>query len=527
MVKKLRELLKLTKMARKESVSMQRKLALYWFSMAATVFGALMLIFSLTGVFSNTDRELRLSLNIQLQNTATDISNQIERLSGQGIFLSEQASRELMEVLPAYGSRISSLNDRPEALLELQRSLYPALNTTLHTSDCSGAFIVLNATTNTLAGTAEHSRSGVYLRYTSLTPKKSSNQQVIYFRGISDIAREEDLELHNRWNLEFDISRIPGYDEMMQTPVRRLADAYAWTGRLHLPDTWEDVILLCVPVLDGNGDVAGLCGMELSSLYFGFCYAAVESQFGPIVSVLAPLENGQLLLDQGMTGRTEGTYLDVSNVLSVQEGQYYNTYSEGTNQYIGLHKTILFASGDGREWAAAILLPKESYASYASGKQVIWIACSLAFLLTMLVSAATLSRSFARPIAQSLAAIQSNVAIDANPSGISEIDALIAFIKSREQSQAIAAGSLPPDIAELFDAFAARMALLTETEHEIFKLYVDGHEIGEIPELAFISINTVRKHNRNIYEKLCVTSRDELMLYIELFRRCNRLDELL
>ena len=34
-------------------------------------------------------------------------------------------------------------------------------------------------------------------------------------------------------------------------------------------------------------------------------------------------------------------------------------------------------------------------------------------------------------------------------------------------------------IAELFDAFAARMALLTETEHEIFKLYVDGHEIGE------------------------------------------------
>ena len=123
MVKKLRELLKLTKMARKESVSMQRKLALYWFSMAATVFGALMLIFSLTGVFSNTDRELRLSLNIQLQNTATDISNQIERLSGQGIFLSEQASRELMEVLPAYGSRISSLNDRPEALLELQRSL--------------------------------------------------------------------------------------------------------------------------------------------------------------------------------------------------------------------------------------------------------------------------------------------------------------------------------------------------------------------------------------------------------------------
>ena len=47
-----------------------------------------------------------------------------------------------------------------------------------------------------------------------------------------------------------------------------------------------------------------------------------------------------------------------------------------------------------------------------------------------------------------------------------------------------------------------------------------------IPDLAFISIHTVKKHNRNIYEKLGVASRDELMLYIELFRCCGRLEEL-
>ncbi len=49
----------------------------------------------------------------------------------------------------------------------------------------------------------------------------------------------------------------------------------------------------------------------------------------------------------------------------------------------------------------------------------------------------------------------------------------------------------------------------------------------EVAELAFISIHTVRKHNMNIYRKLGVSSREELVLYLDLFRRYGRLDEIL
>ena len=42
----------------------------------------------------------------------------------------------------------------------------------------------------------------------------------------------------------------------------------------------------------------------------------------------------------------------------------------------------------------------------------------------------------------------------------------------------------------------------------------------------FISIHTARKHNANIYRKLNVGSREELVLYLELFRRCKKLDAL-
>ena len=79
----------------------------------------------------------------------------------------------------------------------------------------------------------------------------------------------------------------------------------------------------------------------------------------------------------------------------------------------------------------------------------------------------------------------------------------------------------------MFDHFAERKSTLTEAERNILRYYIEGHEIAEIPDLAFISMSTVRKHNRSIYEKMGVASRDELMLYIDLFRRCGRLQELL
>lgn len=87
-------------------------------------------------------------------------------------------------------------------------------------------------------------------------------------------------------------------------------------------------------------------------------------------------------------------------------------------------------------------------------------------------------------------------------------------------------GALPPSMEHLFRSFAEKAATLSPAERRILNYYIDGHDIAQIPELAYISIHTVKKHNRSIYQKLGIASRDELMLYIELFRSCNRLEEL-
>ena len=173
------------------------------------------------------------------------------------------------------------------------------------------------------------------------------------------------------------------------------------------------------------------------------------------------------------------------------------------------------------------MISQDSYAAYTDDIQKVWIIAALVMLLVLLAFSFFLARRFVRPITDSLKRFQQEEMLEQGlSSGISEVDELAEFLNARARNQRLEQGELPPNIAELFDQFVERTDLLTEAERNILRYYIDGHEIAEIPELAFISMSTVRKHNRNIYEKLGVASRDELMLYIDLLRRCGRLHEL-
>ena len=112
--------------------------------------------------------------------------------------------------------------------------------------------------------------------------------------------------------------------------------------------------------------------------------------------------------------------------------------------------------------------------------------------------------------------------------GIVQPGGQIVSIRTLTQlnTRTISPGALPPDMEELFQTFAESWGQLTATERRIVQHYADGLDVNEVAEVSFISIHTVRKHNANIYQKLGVGSRDELILYLDLFRRCGRLDEL-
>ena len=117
------ELLTLTKEARHQSISMKRKLMLYWVMMALVVFALFLVVLSFAGVFSNPARKLNQDLEARLSNTYADMTGHFDTLAAQCIHLSGQASTQIEEAL-GYGVSIQTLNDQPEQLAALLAEFY-------------------------------------------------------------------------------------------------------------------------------------------------------------------------------------------------------------------------------------------------------------------------------------------------------------------------------------------------------------------------------------------------------------------
>ncbi|MBE6753249.1 MAG: hypothetical protein E7559_02675 [Ruminococcaceae bacterium] len=520
-IRRMRTLLAETK---KQEVSMRFRLNLYWLSMLVALIAALLLVLSVTGVFSDSQRKLGSTLDLQQQNTADRIARHTDTLTAQGISLSNMLSDELSGFLSDGNLTFDDLNNSPELIAEAEERLYYVMDTTLRTAECSGVYFILDVTANTGLETSGHSRAGLYLRYSDLSGVNSADKHTVLFRGSPQVARSKNVEMHNRWNLEFDTTLIPSYDTVINSPVDRLADGCMWTKRMPLKDTWESAMLLCVPIIDQSGAVRGMCGMELSDLYFRLSYVSSHSTYGSTLTVLTPCEEYNINLGDAMIGHSEDVYLSTDGIMSISHGKYYNTYSIEGECYLGQHRHLAVHTHDDKPLAVLTLLPESSYSRSARTSRFFWTVGFLAFFLISLGTSFYFSKIFVRPITNMLDSIQQDTVDEDQQSGIQEIDQLLRFIRERTQKQTD--GGLPPNIEKLFTAFTARVSTLTSTERTILQYYIDGYDINSIAEMAFISVNTVKKHNTNINRKLELSTREELLLYIDLYRRCGRIDEI-
>lgn len=522
MLKRVRRGLQLARSMDSQSMGMQRRLAIYWACMALAVFAAVFLVLSLTGVLSLTDHKISQSLHTQQDNTVTALESQTGAMLAQGLSISHQISDSLGNLVYAQG--VKGLNDQPQKILSLEKSAASILTSALRSTPCNGAYLIIDASTNTSVPGAENSRAGIYLRYANLSTKGAVQQDITMYRGIPEVARLMGMELHNRWDLEFNIADLSEYARAMNSPTTRLVDGCFWTGCVRLTDTWEDILLLIVPIQDQNGVVQGICGLELSDLYLRLSYPAHSSDYGNLVTVLAPMEDGVLDLSRGMTGSLEGTYLNDTDQLTVKEGKWFNTYKGESGTYYGLHTKLDMPLSDGLNLYAVTLISQGTCQSAAFLGRVIWSALAFLAMAGLLLLAVHLSRKFAQPISESIQVLMLEQPCEVPSSGIQEIDELAAFV--RERLHGPDTQELPPNVEELFHTFSEHVATLTSTERTILQYFIDGLTLEEVASTAYISINTVKKHNTNINKKLGVSSRDELMLYIDLFRRTGRLNEI-
>lgn len=511
--------------AKNRGISMERRLFLYWLIMVLAVMTAVFVVLIVAGVFSNDAGKLGGTLSVQQKSTTMTFNKLIDTLNAQNLALSEQITREVSDVLETEERTFKDLDNNPELITRIEERMCFYLQTIVRSRSCSGAYFILDATTNTEALGADRSRMGLYLRSGNVGTDGMANQYITFFRGVADVARKENIQMHNRWNLEFDIDNVPGYEILMDFDGRRILDSCYLSNRVTLSGTWEQVVLLSIPVVL-EGKVRGVCGVELSELFFNMVFPSVESPYGNMVTVVAPIADKRLLLDGAISGKTDGTYFTTDGTLLIKNGEHYKTYSDGSRTYFGNHIVIPKAVDGRSDLTLVTLVPEISYQSSVAKNRTFWLCGGLGFLVLMLLAAMFLTRRFMLPIQKQIRALkdQKEPQEESN-SGIIEIDELLAYMHAR-QAKPDEESKMPPGMEELFFDFARRVETLTPMERTVLQYYINGFSVNEIAEKEFISLSTVRKHNSNINRKLGVSTREELLLYIDMFRRCDLMEKI-
>ena len=483
--------------------------------------GILTLVLAAVGMPLMAEQKIGQAMEARLAQTSDQLAGELELYEGYGLKLAKTLGSRLDSYLD--GRPIASLNDDPAALREVQTLLYDELNATICLGRPSGVYALIDATVNTALEGAADSRCGVWLRLINVSSDVVLDPETILFRGNAELAREHGIEMHNRWNMELNIEALPGSTALLSGQYDPPQGCY-WTPRHSLAGTWEDTVLLVVPVRGSGGESYGICGIELNTVHFFLRYRMLETPYGAMVTAAAPADaDGTLHLSDGFTGDTEGTWLhDKDDLTAMDRERYYTRYCGASGDYYGVTAPLDIPAYGERQWCAAVLLPRSGCDRVVLHGRIVVTGIIVGFTAVMIVLALILSRRFLRPILQGFEDIRGEKPADRYR--ITELEELRRFLAEKERPSGCA--DLPPDMKSLMEEFAANVKTLTRAEYNIFRFYLDGYEVAQVPEAACISMSTVKKHNGNIYRKLGVASNDELTVYLDIFRRCGCLDRL-
>ena len=517
------------------------------------------------GQFATTYDSTRQLLSTHLDYYEIHVKEHYERLAADGISLSKEYGSVIDDFLRTEGLSFDDLSDRRNTIFRLESRLYPALEDAVHSADNSGAFFFLDVTANTKLKDSEKSRSGVYLRAAGETVDRS----LTLFRGSSDFLTEQRLTMHNKWTLEFNLAIFPDYSYIRNAAATPVENSYYFTQTFRLPGTWEQVQLLTVPIFGKDGTFYGFCGFEVSQHLFKSFHQipSVPDHLSCFITDASTSDrngfashvkdwSGTVLDPQAgmMSGTTKGYYIDINELLTVSEMKPglasklrldSNSLSSSSDSgallklqgdsdsYVGMCRAIRLSPLNGTG-VATVCIPASDYSSLQSQRNISMIVILLLFGFFGLCACIIFSRRFLKPILFSLETMRSKES-DWKKSNITEIDDLMDFLEAsnRQTDAALAKANSEisvlrsaaasnrdvPEVLEPIDPerlqfFLASLDTLSPAERRVFDLYVQGYKSKEISEKLCLSINTIKTHNSHIFDKLAVSSRKELLLFI-------------
>lgn len=541
--------------------SMKTKLFLYMLVPVILILVLLASCLSLFDRFKTPKDTLAERLDMQAMSFEQQLLSHRSSLITVGAYLSGDAATLIEAYLADAGISFDELSDGAR-LADLQERIIEPLRQYLLQAECSGAFVLLNATAGKNA--AEPTRSGLYLQVNGY---EADRREIILYRGIPSVGKAHGIMPHRKWRLEVQRNVIRGWDDSRShshshsDPARMPAHTYRFTEIFTLPGMSEKAMLLMLPIRGSDGKDLGVCGFEVSES----CFARLHSQTTKLSHFTGLLTydddshmDGDSITSFFSCGADGGYYRAPGGVLAVSDfGDGILKLTGEDNTYLGMKRSYNDARTGG-SFATFVMTNKSDYDSAAMDtivKNLLLIALLTALSIAFCVF---FSRSYLAPVLKSLEQLKRDEQ-RAHRGAPVEIDDLLAFLAEKDRNKQSVIDGLKLEMKEAneelsriqkektriqeeyvraktqitrltsssaqevdpegYAHFTANLCKLTPREREIFDLYLGGRNGKEIRDVLCISENTLKYHNKHIYETLNVSSRKELLRYAAMLEK--------
>lgn len=483
---------------RQLSATLRTRFAVYVVLLIGALVACALMMLNITGAINPANRSIEQTLDHQLDATVDQLGRDIDSAAASGIALSRQLSALTEDHLSQNNLSFESLANDPKRIEQLEREMLLALQSSMRATACSGAFFLLDLSANT--GPKENSFAGLYLKYANIHSQNTSSNEICLFRGAAGVARENGLSLHSSWQMETAEGTFPQCESLLGTYVDDLARAYFVTETYALPDTWESARFICLPILDHDGRVRGVCGFEMSDLYFQLSYKASDatSEYGASALLDSPGPNTSGCIAGSQSGYAPGA---TGNFEVSDDNGLVSLESAGL-VFVGKMAPLPESNST---HAVAALMPKAHYETLlADSRQKL----TLSLLVTLLIALGAswfAGKRYVAPVATRLVHLR-----QLHERERAEAESRLKVLVGQRRDEVH-----PHDL----EAFRTGLKTLTPKERLIYQMHADGLSTAEILERAEINRNTLKYHNRNIYVKLGVSSRKQLQLMAAIMER--------
>ena len=390
------------------------------------------------------------------------------------------------------------------------------------------------------------------MKYINLYSESTVNNEIALYRGSYSTAKEGDLNFHSGWKNEMKTDFFNSCESEFTNDTY-----YILSSTVDIPDTWERARYVYNHIRDHGNHIIGVCGFEVNDLYFQLSKKTADSKFGQIVGAL---------LDEtpnGYTGQfSSNRYNTVGKEpIKFSESQGAVILDFESEKCIGKAQSVFLGNSS---LTVALMMTESQYKSHIHKGQIKTAIIILFVVFVAFAYCVFLSKKYVSPILKKIEQIKYS---DDNGKllKIREIDDLFAYLSEKdiayeeqlnvlqaakqaaeEEAQRSKAayekalekyelaqseinhlteGQKKKIDLEDYDYFICNLKTLTPAENRIYELYLEGKTAQDISSILGIQANTLKYHNKNIYGKLGVSSRKQLLRFAALKQQQDKKEE--